>query len=108
MSQYPSSGHAFCAQLMPFLRVFPIIHDRLEHWDGSGYPDALHGQEIPLLARVLQVADVYDALRTARPYKRALSHKEAERTMREEVRQGLYDGELIGEFFSLMDRQRQA
>ena len=108
MKQHPITGEAICAPLKSFRRVLPIIRHHHEHWNGSGYPDALHGKEIPLLARVLQVADVYDALRTARPYKRALSHKEAERTIREEVRQGLYDGELIGEFFSLMDRQRQA
>ena len=108
MKQHPITGEAICAPLKSFRRVLPIIRHHHEHWNGSGYPDALRGQEIPLLARVLQVADVYDALRTARPYKRALSHKEAERTMREEATQGLYDGELIGEFFSLMDRQRQA
>ena len=108
MKQHPITGEAICAPLKSFRRVLPIIRHHHEHWNGSGYPDALQGQEIPLLARVLQVADVNDALRTARPYKRALSHKEAERMMRDEVNGGLYDPELIGEFFSLMDRQRKA
>lgn len=108
MKQHPITGEAICAPLRSFRRVLPIIRHHHEHWNGSGYPDALHGQEIPLLARVLQVADVYDALRTARPYKRALSHKEAERMMRDEVKTGLYDPELIAEFFSLMDHQRKA
>src|SRR5215813_6791312 len=108
MKQHPITGEAICAPLKSFRRVLPIIRHHHEHWNGSGYPDALQGQEIPLLARVLQVADVYDALRTARPYKRALSHKEAERMMRDEAKTGLYDPELIGEFFSLMDRQRKA
>src|SRR5215468_1621035 len=84
MKQHPITGEAICALLKSFRRVLPIIRHHHEHWNGSGYPDALRGQEIPLLARVLQVADVYDALRTARPYKRAFSHREAEQKMRDE------------------------
>lgn len=48
-----------------------------EKWDGSGYPHGLAGTAIPVSARIVQLADVYDALRAARPYKRALSHAEA-------------------------------
>jgi len=66
----------------------------------------LRAGEIPLLARVLQVVDVYDALRTARPYKPALGHDEAAQTMREEARQGLWDAELVNEFFSLLADKR--
>jgi putative two-component system response regulator len=75
--------------------------------DGTGYPDGLVGHEIPLLARILQVVDVYDALRTARPYKPALSHDQAAITMRDEARTGLWDEELVVEFFSMLDKQRQ-
>jgi len=56
----------------------------------------------------LQVVDVYDALITARPYKPALSHDEAAKTMREEARRGLWDGELVDEFFSMLVAQRAA
>ena len=72
--------------------VLPIIRHHHEHWNGTGYPDRLAGEAIPLLARVLQVVDVYDALRTERPYKPAQSHEQARETMRDEAERGLWDG----------------
>ncbi len=48
-----------------------------EHWDGSGYPRGLAGESIPIAARITQIADVYDALRSCRPYKTRMSHEEA-------------------------------
>ena len=85
MKQHPVIGESICRPLKSFQNVLPIIRHHHEHWDGSGYPDRLTGYDIPLLARVLQVVDVYDALRTARPYKPALNHEEAKRTMIEEA-----------------------
>jgi putative two-component system response regulator len=87
--------------------VLPIIRHHHEHWNGSGYPDGLHGREIPLLPRILQVVDVYDALRTSRPYKPALTHDQAAKTMRDEARAGLWDEELVLEFFEMLSRQLQ-
>jgi putative two-component system response regulator len=75
--------------------VLPIIRSHHERWDGSGYPDGLAGEEIPLLARILQVADIYDALTTARPYKPAFSHQHAIEIMLEEARRGWRDPELV-------------
>jgi len=54
-----------------------IARSHHEHWDGSGYPDGLAGEDIPLSARVMAVADVYDALRSKRPYKKPFTHAEA-------------------------------
>jgi putative two-component system response regulator len=54
-----------------------IAHHHHEKWDGSGYPGKLSGEAIPLAARIMAIADVYDALTSARPYKRAFSHEEA-------------------------------
>jgi putative two-component system response regulator len=102
MKQHPISGEMICRPLKSLRPVLPIIRSHHEHWNGSGYPDALRGEEIPLLARILQVADVYDALVTERPYKRALSHEEAARVMAEEAQAGLWDSELVDEFFAML------
>jgi hypothetical protein len=58
-----------------------IAHYHHEKWDGTGYPVGLQGEAIPLSARIVQIADVYDALRSARPYKRGYTHNEAVRIM---------------------------
>jgi putative two-component system response regulator len=106
MKQHPVTGENICRPLKSLRLVLPIIRHHHEHADGSGYPDGLRAGEIPLLPRVLQVVDVYDALRTARPYKPARSHDQAAQTMREEARQGLWDAELVNEFFSLLAEKR--
>ena len=88
-------GEEICRPMKSLAPVLPIIRSHHERWDGSGYPDGLRGEEIPLLARILQVADIYDALTTVRPYKSALSHREALDVMFEEVQRGWRDPELV-------------
>ncbi len=107
MKQHPITGVNICRPLKSLRLVLPIIRNHHEHSDGSGYPDGLQKEEIPLLPRILQVVDVYDALRTARPYKPALGHEQAAVTMRDEARAGLWDEELVVEFFSMLKKQRQ-
>lgn len=108
MRQHPVIGEQICAPMKSLRDVLPIIRHHHEHWDGSGYPDGLQGEQIPLLARALQVVDVYDALTTSRPYKPALSHAESEWTMREEAGAGLWDRRLVEEFFGMLRDQRAA
>ena len=107
MKKHPVTGEKICRPLKSLRLVLPIIRSHHEHSDGSGYPDGLRDGEIPLLPRILQVVDVYDALRTARPYKPALSHEQASVTMRDESRSGLWDQELVGEFFRMLDKRSQ-
>jgi putative two-component system response regulator len=107
MKQHPITGENICRPLKSLRLVLPIIRNHHEHSDGSGYPDGLRKAEIPLLSRVLQVVDVYDALRTARPYKPALGHEHAALTMREEARNGFWDEELVREFFAMLEKQKQ-
>ncbi len=108
MKQHPITGEMICRPLKSLRMVLPIIRNHHEHWDGSGYPDGLRGNDIPLLARILQVADVYDALITARPYKPALPHEQAAETMRQEAAAGLWDPNLVNEFFKMLRKAQAA
>lgn len=107
MKLHPVTGENICRPLKSLRLVLPIIRSHHEHSDGSGYPDGLKKGEIPLLARILQVVDVYDALRTVRPYKDAQTHDQAAFTMREEANAGLWDQDLVAEFFSMLQKQSQ-
>ena len=107
MKQHPITGEAICRPLKSLRLVLPIIRHHHEHSDGTGYPDGLRQGEIPLLPRILQVVDIYDALRTARPYKPAHTHEQSAVIMREEAQSGLWDRELVAEFFAMLDKQRQ-
>ena len=108
MKQHPVTGENICKPLKSLRLVLPIIRFHHEHSDGSGYPDGLRKEQIPLLPRILQVVDVYDALRTARPYKPALSHEQSALTMHVEAQNGLWDEELVDEFFSLLAKRNVA
>jgi len=98
MRRHTIRGEEICRPMRSLRLVLPIIRSHHERWDGSGYPDGLQGEEIPLLARILQVADIYDALTTARPYKPAFSHSHAIEIMVEEARRGWRDPELVAVF----------
>lgn len=108
MQRHPVIGERICKPLKSLRKILPIIRHHHEHWDGSGYPDGLAGKDIPLLARVLQVVDVYDALRTARPYKKALSHDAAIEVMQEEADRGLWDPKIVRAFVSMVDDKKVA
>ena len=91
-------GERICAPLKSFRLVLPIIRHHHEKLDGSGYPDGLRGDAIPVTARVLQIVDVYDALTTERPYKKAFSTADALLTMKEEVVKGWWDPDIFEQF----------
>lgn len=108
MREHPIIGEKICRPLKSMRDVLPIIRCHHEHWNGSGYPDGLTGEHIPLLARVLQVVDAYDALTTFRPYKPALSAADAEKTIFAETNGGLWDPHIVEAFFAMMRAQRKA
>jgi putative nucleotidyltransferase with HDIG domain len=74
---HPVKGYEMCRNLGFMKEELDIIRSHHEKWDGTGYPDRLQGEEIPLLARIVAVADVYDALTSTRSYRKAWSHEEA-------------------------------
>ncbi len=98
MQEHPVVGERICAPLKSFRLVLPIIRHHHEKLNGSGYPDGLKGEDIPITARVLQIVDVYDALTTERPYKRAFSRAETLEMMEDEVKKGWWDPGIFQEF----------
>jgi len=100
--EHPAVGERICAPLKSFRLVLPIIRHHHERCDGSGYPDGLRADAIPMTARIMQIVDVFDALTTDRPYKKAFSTQKALATMREEVARGWWDPRVFSEFESLV------
>jgi putative two-component system response regulator len=98
MREHPVIGERICAPLKSFRAVLPIIRHHHEKLDGSGYPDGLKEDQIPIAAQVLQIVDVYDALTTVRPYKPAFSITDALQTMKTEVAEGWWDPRIFDEF----------
>ena len=94
------SLHELGEENLLLLYAAQIARGHHERWDGGGYPDQLAGEAIPLPARLMAVADVYDALRSRRPYKRAFDHAEAVDILRE-GRAKHFDPLLIDAFVAL-------
>ena len=101
MKMHTTRGEEICRPMKSLKPVLPIIRSHHERWDGTGYPDGLAGENIPLLARILQVVDIYDALITARTYKPALSHEEAIRILEEEAAKNWRDPDLVALFANI-------
>jgi hypothetical protein len=99
METHPAIGARLAERISHKFRlgVAPIIQHHHENWDGTGYPDRLSGEAIPLGARIVQVADCYDALRRARPYRPAWSHEEALAIVRERAG-SMYDPAVVRAF----------
>jgi putative nucleotidyltransferase with HDIG domain len=96
MKRHPEAGLELVADIDFPGDVRAIIRNHHERWDGTGYPDGLAGKDIPLAARILCVADVYDALTTARSYRDSLSHGRAAEVMR--ASKGQFDPHLLETF----------
>jgi putative nucleotidyltransferase with HDIG domain len=84
MESHPVAGVELLKDVQFPWDVLPMVRSHHERWDGAGYPDRLAAESIPLNARILAVADVYDALTTDRPYRPAFTHEQAMRMMRDD------------------------
>lgn len=103
MELHTIKGEEIVRPLSSLKRVLPIIRSHHERQDGSGYPDGLRGEEIAVTARVLQVVDVYDALRTERPYKQAMSRAGAFDLLQSEADKGWWDPSVVQSFGEILD-----
>jgi putative two-component system response regulator len=101
VKQHTTIGDRLCGNLRLLRMVRPIVRCHHERADGSGYPDGLSGEEIPLLAQIMGVVDVYDALTTDRPYRPALSAADACATLEQEAARGWRRVDLVREFTML-------
>ena len=105
VKQHPEYGARIIAPLRFARDVAPIVRGHHEHWDGSGYPYGLRGEEIPVGARIIAIVDAYDAMTTDRPYRRALTPERAVQRLR--TRSGVqWDPELTALFISLVEHKR--
>ncbi len=104
MKTHVLMGEEICKPLRTMRGVLPIIRHHHERWDGSGYPDQLKGNEIPYLAQVFQIIDIYDALTSERPYKPAYSPAEALSIIRQETEKGWRNPELVEKFIEFIHR----
>ena len=102
MRDHTVIGERICSPLRSFHPVLPIIRSHHEKQDGSGYPDGLRADRVPLLARVMQLADVFDALTTERSYKHAVDTGAALAQMQIEVEKGWWDPALFRVFVRLV------
>ena len=105
MRKHPVVGERICQGLRSLRPVLPVIRHHHERQDGSGYPDGLTGEAIPLPARILQVVDVCDALTTDRPYRRAMPWDEALRVLDSETARGWWDTTVVAAWRDLVQKQ---
>lgn len=88
-------GEQICRPIESLVPALPLVRSHHEKLDGSGYPDELSGNDIPLAVRILSVCDVYDTLRLERVYRDAFTHEQAMEILRREVERGWWDTEVI-------------
>jgi len=103
MKRHTEIGDALCAPLQSLRRVRPIIRGHHERLDGSGYPDRLRGDDVPLLAHIVGIVDVFDALTSLRPYRTALSNDQAGRYLLEQAAAGKFARRYVEAFLDTLN-----
>jgi len=103
MKRHAEIGEQLCGSLRVLARVRPIVRHHHERLDGSGYPDGLQGDDVPKLAQIVGVVDVFDAITTSRPYKAAHPVADAIAQLRLEVARGWRDARIVEAFVELIE-----
>jgi cyclic di-GMP phosphodiesterase len=101
IKQHTVIGDRLCGELRSLRLVRKIVRHHHEALDGSGYPDGLSGDQVPLLAQIVSIVDLYDAVTTSRPYRDALPPEHAYAELRNECARGRRDPRLVEAFISL-------
>jgi putative two-component system response regulator len=99
-------GDMLCSNLRSLYPVRAIVRHHHERLDGSGYPDGLHGSQIPLVAQIIGVVDVFDAVTTRRPYQQAKPADEAIEVLRQQASRGWRDPALVEQFAAIVQSGR--
>jgi len=108
MQEHPVVGDALCSGLNSLRTVRPIVRHHHERLDGSGYPDGLKNTEVPLLAQIVSIVDVFDALTTERPYRSARPYGEAFEVLSAEASKGWRDRALVDAFVTIVEQAPDA
>jgi putative nucleotidyltransferase with HDIG domain len=106
VQQHTVNGEAILKPIEGLEKVLPIIRSHHEHFDGNGYPDRLKGSEIPFLARILCVADAYDAMISDRPYRMSLGKEHAVSQLKQ-YSNSQFDPKVVQPFISLLNKSRE-
>jgi putative two-component system response regulator len=101
MKKHPDIGDSLCAPLQSLRSVRPIIRGHHERLDGSGYPQRLRGDEVPLLAQIVGICDVFDALTSHRPYRPALTAEDAARHLVKDAADGKFRRDHVEAFLTV-------
>jgi len=101
---HPSLGANICEPLKSLADIIPMIRHHHERFDGTGHPDGLVGEEIPLGARIISITDTFDAMTSARPYREAIGRESALKIMGSEVNLGQWDPKVLAAFIKMMSR----
>jgi len=101
--RHPAIGSEIVAPLRRLNKVLPMIRYHQEHWDGTGYPEGLRGEEIPLGARILAVVDAYVAMTEDRPYRKARTHEQAIEEVRRQAGKQ-FDPRVVEVFCQVVER----
>jgi len=98
IQRHPTEGRDLLRNMKTLTHALGIVYHHHERMDGSGYPAGLSGEAIPLVARITTIADIFDALTSARVYRAALTRQDALEIMNDEARKGWWDRRLLEEF----------